>query len=89
MINHPNRSKLKEITLHGDWLVNGCIDNLDRQRCMTVYVAPDGKLYGEGQYGGCDRDNPLTIDSEGNIAWSGSVEFCPDAGELNKLLVTP
>lgn len=67
----------------GDWMINGQIDNLGRQRRLDVEVI-DGKLRLPNEYP--DYGAPATVTQDGDLqAWGASVTFCPDGGELARI----
>ena len=71
--------------IRGDWMTNHQIDNFNRQRVLEVVVT-DGKLFEYDDRYGEAHGAPLEITDDGDILISGSVSFCPDPGELDRVL---
>lgn len=72
----------------GDWLVDGYIDNLGRQRCLELVIvgtkAYDADMYDFGfplaecELVGHAHDDTIT-------AWGASTRFSPDEGEIERV----
>ena len=77
----------KTYRLRGDWLIDNCIDNLNRPARLSIIVI-DGVAYDDAS------DHPmipldetrLHLDADDCLsAWGAGVAFSPAAGELDRV----
>jgi hypothetical protein len=72
-------SNIKHI--RGDWMINGYIDNLNRERRLAVEVI-EGVAYDPHEY---SDGRPLKIEDGEIWGWGASVSFLPDERELARV----
>lgn len=76
---------MSTIRIRGDWMHNGYIDNLNRQRRLEILVVA-GKAYDPEMYGWPDDGGRMTLTADEEIqAWGNGVGFSPAPGELDRI----
>lgn len=75
----------KTYRIKGDWLVEGFVDNLGRERELDIVVI-DGKAYDPADAGCGTPPLRMSIDADGALsAWGADIAFSPEDGEVDRV----
>lgn len=75
---------MTDYRIRGDWMTDGCIDNLNRQRWLDVRVC--GDIAFDYEPGFDITLEPFVLTSDDRLeAWGAGVSFSPDPGEIDRI----